>query len=456
MAFATTRDQPIGQALMFDVIKAQLDNFLWPTELENRSAVYTFLLRSLRIFYATGRDLSDGLPSLRAMSLVYTTLLSIVPLLAVSFSVLKGFGAHNQLEPTLISAFEPFGDKGVQLVEQIISFVDNMKVGVLGSLGLALLIFTVLSLVKKIESAFNSTWRIRGTRNIFQRFSNYLSVILVGPLFLFTGAGLTASFNSNTVTSKLLTIEPFGTLLLVLGELTPYLLTIITFTLIYALIPNTKVHFRSALFGAVVATILWKVSGSLFTTFIVNSTSYTAIYSGFAILVIFMIWIYINWLIVLIGASITYYHQNPDCIHDKSQVIRLSCRLREKLALTIMQLVASNFHNNEQQWTIKTLAQKTNISEKAITLIIAALKKNKLITETVSTGTEKDDRYFLPAQAAETITITMIMDAARSAEESSKLHPDDVDAPDTVNAVLSSINDAITESNKNRTLKDLI
>ena len=436
---------------MIAALKNKFNALLWDQDLKQASPVKVFLIYALRISYGVTRDLSSGLPSLRAMGLVYTTLLSIVPLLAVSFSVLKGFGAHNQLEPALISILEPLGEKGLQVSQQIISFVDNMQVDVLGSIGLLFLILTVLSLVKKIESAFNHTWRIQVTRNLFQRFSNYLSVILIGPLFLFTAAGLTASFNSATIVNKLSSIEPFGTILLLSGELLPYLLTIITFTLIYILIPNTKVKFKSALYGAVIATVLWKGAGTLFTSFVVNSTNYTAIYSGFAILVIFMIWIHINWLIVLTGASVSYYHQNPDCISDQSQVVRLSCRLREKLALTIMQLVAYNFHHNEGNWTIKTLAKKTDISETAIAMIISALQSKNLIT---TTG--KNNQQYLLSQASESISIDMILEAARTAEETPNLRPDHVDAADQVNAAILSIESAISESSKNTTLKDLI
>jgi membrane protein len=158
---------------MYKKLQDKLNHLLWDTDLNKVSKFQAFLIQALRISYGAIRDLSGGLPSLRAMGLVYTTLLSLVPLLAVSFSVLKGFGVHNQLEPALINLLEPLGEKGLQISQQIIAFVDNMNVGILGSIGLLFLIFTVLSLVKKIESAFNYTWRITVTRNIFQRFSNY-------------------------------------------------------------------------------------------------------------------------------------------------------------------------------------------------------------------------------------------------------------------------------------------
>lgn len=436
---------------MFSQIQEYFNQLLWNTNLKEVNKFHAFLIRALRIFYGAVRDLSGGLPSLRAMSLVYTTLLSIVPLLAVSFSVLKGFGAHNQLEPALISLLEPLGEKGLQVSEQIISFVDNMKVGVLGSIGLLLLIFTVLSLVKKIESAFNYTWRIKGTRNIFQRFSNYISVILIGPLLMFSAAGLTASFNSSTVINKFSSIEPFGTILLYAGEVIPYILTAVTFTIIYILIPNTKVRLMSALYGAIVATILWKSIGALFTGFIVNSTNYTAIYSTFAILIIFMIWIYVSWLIVLTGASISYYHQNPDCISDKSQIIRLSCRLREKLALTVMQLIASNFQSNEKPWSVKTLARKTNISEQALMLIIGALLSDHLLATSGKNG-----QYYLPGQSLENITLEMILNTVRSAEENADLRPEHVETVRQVNDALTVIESAISDSTRATTLKDLV
>jgi len=181
--------------MKINAIQNKITERLWETKQHEQNWFQAHLTQALRIFYGTARDLSGGLPSLRSMGLVYTTLLSLVPLLAVSFSVLKGFGAHNQLEPALINLLEPLGEKGRQVSQQIISFVDNMQVGILGSLGLLFLIITVLSLVKKIESAFNFTWRINITRNIFQRFSNYLSVILIGPLLLFTAVGITVPSN---------------------------------------------------------------------------------------------------------------------------------------------------------------------------------------------------------------------------------------------------------------------
>jgi membrane protein len=282
----------------------------------------------------------SGMPTLRAMSLVYTTLLSIVPLLAVSISILKGFGVHDQLQPALTNLLAPLGDGSVDISDQIVGFVDNMKIGVLGALGLSLLIFTVMSLIQKIESAFNHTWRLEGNHNLMQRFSNYLSVVLIGPVLIFSAVGITASLSSNAVLDSLNQLPYMNDLVHLVGQLLPYLLVIAAFVFIYLLVPNTRVKIKSAFFGAVVAGLLWESVGVLFTSFVGASTSYTAIYSGFAIVLMFMVWLYLSWLILLVGATIAYYHQHPERLKWQQAATRLSARMREQVALQVMRNIA--------------------------------------------------------------------------------------------------------------------
>ncbi|MDH3930474.1 MAG: YihY/virulence factor BrkB family protein, partial [Deltaproteobacteria bacterium] len=177
--------------------KNRVETFLrknvWEVELSSLPWWKSWLTRVLRVFYVVIRDLLEGQLTLRAMSLVYTTLLAMVPLLAVSFSVLKGFGVHNQIEPLLLNFLRPMGERGVEVTSRIIGFVDSVKAGVLGSVGFALLIYTVISLIQKIEQACNDTWQVNRSRPLSQKFSDYLSVILIGPLLVFSALGITAS-----------------------------------------------------------------------------------------------------------------------------------------------------------------------------------------------------------------------------------------------------------------------
>jgi len=141
-------------------IKTFFQVTLWQDVSEQSNALWRWLINTLRVCYIMVRELATGELNLRAMSLVFTTLLSLVPLIAVAFSVLKAFGVHNQIEPLLLSVLEPLGTKGVEITTNIIGFVQNVKVGVLGSVGVAMLFYTIIALVQKVENAFNFVWRV--------------------------------------------------------------------------------------------------------------------------------------------------------------------------------------------------------------------------------------------------------------------------------------------------------
>ena len=313
----------------------------------------TWLYKAGRTTYAIIRDILDGHLALHAMSLVYTTLMSIVPLLALSFSVLKAMGAHHRMEPLLFQFFEPLGAQGLQLAEQILGFVDNMRVGVLGSLGLAFLIYTVISLVQKVEGSFNMIWRVPNLRSMSQRFSNYLSVIMVGPLLMVSAMGISATVFSSAIVTRLMTIEPFGSAILMFSRFTPFFLVALAFTFVYVFMPNTRVNVRYAFIGGLIAGVLWQTGSLVFATFVAGSTRYAAIYSSFAIGLILLIWIYLNWMILLLGASISFYLQHPGSI-ARQKFVSFSPELQEKVALVLMWMVCKPFADGkpapQQEW----------------------------------------------------------------------------------------------------------
>ncbi len=394
-------------------IKVRIHRYIWsynPCDpLEPRSHVRHYL----QIMVMVGRDIMGGMLTLRSMSLVYTTLLSIVPLLAVGISVLKGFGVHDQLEPALARLLAPLGERSIEITSRIVEFVDNMKIGVLGALGLGLLIFTVVSLIQKIESAFNYTWRLQSNRNLMQRFSNYLSVILVGPVLMFSAVGITASLSSNTVIAVINDLPYMSDLIRVGGKLLPYFLIIGAFTFIYLLVPNTRVRPRSAFFGAVIAGFLWESSGLLFTSFIGGSTSYTAIYSGFAILLMLMIWLYLSWMILLIGSSIAYYHQYPERLKCGKGGFHLSARLREQMVIQLMVNIA---RHHDQQSTVPTdidsLAAFQQLPVEVVGRMVQALEHDKLIQQS-----NEEPPSYLPARSLKRIRLMDILRSSREAEE---------------------------------------
>ncbi|MDH3608885.1 MAG: YihY/virulence factor BrkB family protein, partial [Gammaproteobacteria bacterium] len=156
-------------------LQEQLENKIWASDIESLPSWQAIPLRVVRLIHIMLVDFMDGQLNLRAMSLVFTTVLSIVPLIAVSFSVMKAFGVHNQMQPTLLTYLAPLGAQGQEIAAQIMGFVDNIKVGTLGGIGLVILFYIIIRLIQKIEFAFNYTWRVKHTGSLVRRFSNYLS-----------------------------------------------------------------------------------------------------------------------------------------------------------------------------------------------------------------------------------------------------------------------------------------
>ena len=428
-----------------------LNTIIWETSLASMHKWQAWLIQMLRILIATARDIAGGLPTLRAMGLVYTTLLSLVPLLAVSFSVLKGFGVHNQVEPTLLSLLQPLGDQGVEITNKIIEFVDNVNVRVLGSLSLVFLFYTVISLLTKIEQALNNTWRIQKSRGLIQRITEYTSIIMVGPVLIFTGIGLTTTISTSFVSNTLASMEGYGTLIWFGSKLASFLLIACAITFIYVLVPNERVKLKSAFTGAVVAALLWKITGWLFSSFVAGSVKYSAIYSGFAVTIIFMIWLYISWLILLVGASVAYYHQHPESTSSRQQVLRLSARLREKIGLLLMLRVGQSFHQDSEKQTKQQLSKNLDIAAEALALIIRPLEKHGLLTESCD-----NNPVYLPGKSLEHIKIREIWDAVRSAQESTHLNPDNVASDEAVDGLLQNINESINNSLGDMSLLDLV
>jgi membrane protein len=404
----------------------------------------------LRLLYALGRDLGSGLLSLQAMSLVYTTLLSLVPLLAVSFSVLKGFGVHNELEPMLMQALHPLGAGAQEIVERLIGYVDNTNVRVLGAVGLAVLLYSVMSLISKIEQVFNLTWRIDRQRPWAERFSRYLSVLLVGPVLLFSAVAASASLRGTVVVQQMVDIEPLGFLLHTAERLVPYLLITLAFTFVYSFVPNTRVRLRPALVGALVAGLLWLTAGSLFADFMAGSTRYAAIYSGLAILILFMIWVYIAWLVVLIGANIAFYVQYPEYLASRSRVVRLSNRQRERVAVQLMRRVALRHFAGAAGATEEDLAHTVGMPLANVRNLIEMLAQAGFL---VPTATEPP--RFVPAQAPERILVRDLLSLVRRyGEDPAETSAPPIDAP--VAALEARVQQALEASLGDMTLKDLV
>lgn len=303
--------------------------------------VLASLRTAAQLVWLLARDALEGRLNLYAMSLVYSTLIAMVPLLAFGFAALKGLGVRGVLGPTLGHMLSPLGPAGMELSHKLVEFVNNVRTGVLGALGLALLAITAVSLLRKIEAGLNAAWRVEEGRPLLTRAMHYVSLLFVGPIFLFAAFGLTASVTNGGVARYLGDLSPV--LPSVLGKLLPYLIVITAFTAINLIAPNIRVKMRAALAAGIAGGIAWQTGGLVFAVLAARSTRLSAVYSSFAILVLFLIWVYISWLILLLGARLGFYVQNPAWRQARAQRGPLGPAAAEAAALEVMLAAAEHF-----------------------------------------------------------------------------------------------------------------
>lgn len=378
------------------------------------------LLTIGRYGFALARDLFEGQLSMRAMSLVYTTLLSIVPLLALAFSVLKALGVHNSLEPVLYEFLRPLGGQAKDITDNVIGFVERMQVGVLGSLGVALLFYTAISLIHKVESSFNYIWRVERLRPFAQRIGEYLGVLLVGPVLAFSALGLTASVLNSRVVARIAAVEPFGGAIYVATQLIPYVLIVGFFTFAYSFIPNTRVKLLPALVGGLGAGVLWQTGSLAFASFVAGATDYNAIYSSFAILIFLLIWLYVGWLILLTGCQLAYYVQNPRQLRSQHQTPTLAGRQAEGLALTLLGIAGRRFIEAKPALTQAEFEKRLETPTEHVARAVETLIQKGLLIESGPSG-----QQLSPARDLDGLTLgeawRLIREAPSSAPASDPL-----------------------------------
>jgi membrane protein len=405
-------------------------------------------LRLLRYPYALLRDLSRGQINLYAMGLVYATLLSLVPLIAFAFAVLKAFGAHRELEPIILEFFKPMGvAASVEFTKKVMEFADSVSTGLVGSLGLALLLWTLLGTIRKVEDGFNFLWRVEEPRSFARRVTEYVALLIVGPIVVVSFIGL--SHNAlETATAGIGRYMPFLERLLAIGQkVSPYFMVAAIFTAVYMFVPNTKVKWKPALIGGLTAGILWAAVGNVFTALVVYSTRLTVVYAGFAIIVAALLWTYFGWLILLIGAQLSFYVQNRNYLRMGLTELRLSAVQREQLTLKIMFLIGRSYHDGKTRWSVDSLAHELAMPGIAVSRIVHALEDSQLITMT-------DDERLLPARDLGQISIQEIVDIARN-EKAGQVGWRNLKIP-AVDAISKTMDDAWRKSCGEMTLRDLV
>lgn len=339
------------------------------------------LIRSWHFVQAVWKQFKQDKILIRSSGLAYSTLLAIVPLAAVLFALFTAFGALDELKKSvqelLVEQFLPTRqDELTAILNELIENADKF-----GILGFAFLAITALFLLNAIESNFNDIWHAQRRRRLVSKITAYTSVLVLGSLFL--GASLSASARikallfSGTILDRSLIRRTFDWSV-------PLALTLLGFLLLYMIVPYTRVKWRSALFGALVAGIGWEVAKNVFANSVGQSARYSILYGSLAAIPIFLVWLYVTWVIVLLGLAIAYTHQHFGflekdlCLGDGPKEGRLS------LTLKTYALVAQRFHDAAEPPTTENIAERLLISQQVTETIVGFLVESDLVRRTTT------------------------------------------------------------------------
>ena len=429
-------------------LKTKVFDLICDAEISEVNPFKRLIHSLLKIGFMVSRDFVANLVNLQAMALAFKTLLSLAPLLAVVFSILKAFGVHNRMEPALAEVLAPLGDKGEEITAYLIGFVDKMSAGALGTVGLVALFITVLSLMGTIEQAFNRIWRVRSARKLTRKFSDYLSVILVGPVLVFAALTITATLQNHSFVQKLISLEPFGSVILTLLKVVPYLTLWGAFTFLFIFIPNTRVKLGSALVGGLVAAVLWQTVGWGFADFVASSTRYYAIYSSFAILLLFLLWLHIGWVIVLLGAQVAYAQQHLRDYAGEKESLARSPVGQEKLALQLMLLIGRNFFHGFDPLSVTGLASRLHLPAGLVRDFMETFRQSHLVLPLA------DEETFVLGRDAEKISVKEILDCVRN----SGMKPPTIQTDEelAIEELLRKVDDSVAQTLEGKSLQSLI
>ncbi len=308
-----------------------------------------------------------------ASALTYTTALSIVPFLAVAFSITKGLGFQNTdyMQEILLR----LSADREQVVSHIIDYINRTNVATLGSMGVGLLLFTVFTLLGTIEKSFNTIWGVERQRSLARKFSDYLSVTLVCPLLIIVATSFTASMQSSSLVQYILSYTLFSTVYLLIIKLMPYLLISAALFFMYLFITNTRIGLGSAVAGSVLAGTLWQISQQTFIHYQIGVSKYNAIYGSFAQLPLFLFWLYISWVIVLFGAEVSFCLSRSGATKDEHQLGEFNLQSKERLGLAVILLLVRRFLNQGPAYTPVELAKDLDMPVKPVNRVLVALEK---------------------------------------------------------------------------------
>lgn len=392
-------------------VAAYFTEDIWRIRLRREPRRKSFLIRNLRVLLVALREFSNDRCLLRASALTFYTLLAIVPILAMAFGIAQGFGLEKVLERRILESAA--GQE--EVIQEAIVFAENLleqtQGGLIAGIGVAILFWTVIKVLGHIEKSLNDIWGNKKARSLGRKFSEYISIMLLGPLLLITASSLIVFITAQVraAAEDVTLLAPLGPVILFVLRGLPYVIIWFLFTFIYTFIPNTRVNFKSGLVAGVLAGTIYVIVQWGYINFQVGISKYNAIYGSFAALPLFLIWLRLSWLIVLFGAEISFAHQNIETYEFEPDTAKVSTRFKRLVALSVTRQVVKRFARGLDPLTAPQLSRQMEIPIRLLNQVLSELVESGILVETV--GGNEDQPAFQPALNIDLITIKYVTDA---------------------------------------------
>ncbi len=386
----------------------------WVSELTGVPRARRFFITWSRILTLSAREFVKDHCTLRAATLTLVVIFSLAPTLAVAFAVAKGFGQEQRLQPLLYKmvgvapdeiAGNPALEKMQGLMDNMLKYIGETNVQALGFVGFLVMLYTAYTVLHSIEKTFNVIWAVRTKRTPLRQAIDYLAVLFVLPLMLILSVLLTAGVESTMAVDILQQWLP-AFVIRWAGHLATFGFTAFGLWFLYFFFPNTRIQFRAALVGAIVAALLWAVLQILFVKLQVGVARYNKIYSTFAAVPIFLLWLQLSWTVILFGAEVSYSYAHQSDYQFGGFAFRAGPAQREQIALGISALTAQAFMREDPPPCCDDLSRHAHAPVAVVREVLADLLAGRVLMEL-----QGSQPCYVPAAPPHQITLARVVDA---------------------------------------------
>ena len=408
------------------------------------------LYEVLKIIIIAVKGFTENRCSVNASALTFFTLLSIVPVIALAFAISKGFGLDHLLERVIQNAFGATSEVGEYLIQFSASMLDNTKGGLIAGIGVVMLLYAVFKLLNNIEESFNFLWDIHESRSITKKITDYVAIMIFAPILLLMAASATIFLKTQLQQIFSGYLSPFLTVII---NIIPFVLMWITFTLLYLIMPNTKVKIKAALVAGIITGTIFQIWQWIYVTFQVGVSKYGAIYGSFAALPLFLTWLQTSWMIVLVGCEIAYSVQIVSKYSMEHGVNDVSLRLEKRIAVLIMTNIVKHFAKGKPPKDAAEWADEMKISQRFFTHVAQKLLDVNLLAE-VKTD-QNDKRIFIPAMDINSISLHTVYEKLETHGNDEDFNITKSDILERIDHECNRLNDLSTREFGDKLLKDL-